>query len=151
MKGEVVMKRMYEKPMAYEEVFKANEYIAACITGVIQCAYPGNGTSNGKMQYDDYNGQQSGWYTDRQGKSHGLCGYDATITFNGLTGSGYEYNNGKIQRNRPIYNIENYTQAVGTYYNVTWNSDDGDNHSGTYSHKGRLVITNIDDKHPNHS
>ena len=36
MKGEVVMKRMYEKPMAYEEVFKANEYIAACITGVIQ-------------------------------------------------------------------------------------------------------------------
>lgn len=28
MKGEVVMKRMYEKPMAYEEVFKANEYIA---------------------------------------------------------------------------------------------------------------------------
>ena len=36
MKGEVVMKRMYEKPMAYEEVFKANEYIAACITGVFQ-------------------------------------------------------------------------------------------------------------------
>ena len=39
MKGEVVMKRMYEKPMAYEEVFKANEYIAACITGVIQDIY----------------------------------------------------------------------------------------------------------------
>ena len=39
MKGEVVMKRMYEKPMAYEEVFKANEYIAACITGVIQYIY----------------------------------------------------------------------------------------------------------------
>ena len=34
MKGEVVMKRMY-----YEEVFKANEYIAACITGVIQDIY----------------------------------------------------------------------------------------------------------------
>ena len=39
MKGEGVMKRMYEKPMAYEEVFKANEYIAACITGVIQDIY----------------------------------------------------------------------------------------------------------------
>lgn len=39
MKGEVVMKRMYEKPMAYEEVFKANEYIAACTTGVIQDMY----------------------------------------------------------------------------------------------------------------
>lgn len=33
------MKRMYEKPMAYEEVFKANEYIAACTTGVIQDMY----------------------------------------------------------------------------------------------------------------
>lgn len=151
MKGEVVMKRMYEKPMAYEEVFKANEYIAACITGKIQCAYPGDGSSNGKMKYDDYNGQPSGWYTDSQGKQHGICGYDATITFNGSTGRGYECIDGKIQRSRPIYNITNYEQKVGTYLNVNWNSDDKEHNSGTYSHKGRLVITNIDDNHPNHS
>lgn len=151
MKGEVVMKRMYEKPMAYEEVFKANEYIAACITGKIQCAYPGNGRTNGQMEYDDYNGQSTGWFTDGEGKQHGLCGNDATITFNGSTGKGYESNNGQIQRNRPIYNISGYTPEVGTYYGVTWNSDDGDNLSGTYSHRGRLVITNIDNNHPNHS
>lgn len=150
--GELIMKRMYESPMALEERFTANEYVAACITGVIQCAYPGNGRTNGiTNSFDDYNNQQSGWYKDSQGMLHGMCGNDATISFNGDTGSGYEYNNGKIQRNRPIYNIKNYTAEVGTYYNVTWNSDDGDNKSGTYSHIGRLKITNIDSRHPNHS
>lgn len=152
MKGEVVMKRMYEKPMAYEEVFKANEYIAACITGVIQCAYPGNGRTNGKTdKFDDYNNKESGYYRDSNGMLHGLCGNNAKITFDGSTGSGYEYNNGKIQRNRPIYNIKGYEQKVGTYFDVTWNSDDGDNYSGTYSHIGRLEIKNIDNNHPNHS
>lgn len=29
-KGEVVMKKKYERPMAYEEAFVANEYITAC-------------------------------------------------------------------------------------------------------------------------
>lgn len=29
-KGEVVMKKKYERPMAYEESFVANEYITAC-------------------------------------------------------------------------------------------------------------------------
>ena len=29
------MKRMYEMPMAYEEAFVANEYVSACITGII--------------------------------------------------------------------------------------------------------------------
>lgn len=50
-----------------------------------------------------------------------------------------------------IYNIKNYTPSGGIYYNVTWNNYDGDKHSGTYSHIGRLNITNIDDHHPNHS
>lgn len=147
------MKRMYEKPMAYEEVFKANEYIAACITGVIQCAYPGDGRgSNGLTDhFDDYNGQESGWYTDGEGKLHGMCGYNATITFNGSTGSGYEYNNGEIQKKRPIHDIKNYKQEVGIYTDVTWKSDDLVNNSGTYNHIGRLKITNIDNNHPNHS
>lgn len=29
-KGEVVMKKMCEKPMAFEEAFVADEYVAAC-------------------------------------------------------------------------------------------------------------------------
>ena len=77
--------------------------------------------------------------------------YAMPNSFSEDTGSGYEYIGNKIQRNRPIYNIKNYTPSGGIYYNVTWNSYDGDKHSGTYSHIGRLNITNIDDHHPNHS
>lgn len=145
-------KMKWTRPEVTGEMFEANEYVAACITGTIQCMYPGDGTTNGEEIYGDYNGEQSGWYTDPSGKQHGLCGYDAIISFNGDTGSGYEFNkNGQIQRNRPIYNIAGYIPTVGTHNGVTWNSDDGDNHSGTYSHKGRLIITNIDNAHPNHS
>lgn len=127
--------------------------MATCITGVIQCAYPGDGkTTNGDPNcFDDYNGNESGYYKDSMGKVHGLCGYDATISFNGDTGSGFEYIGNKIQKNRPIYNIKGYTAAENTYYGVTWKSDDGANHSGTYYHTGRLKITNIDNNHPNHS
>lgn len=53
MKGEVVMKRMYEKPMAYEEVFKANGYIAACITCVIQDMYIEIADYEKKMPFTD--------------------------------------------------------------------------------------------------
>ena len=147
------MKKRYVTPTMVGERFSADEYVAACITGVIQCAYPGDGVTNGQTnKFDDYNGKESGYYREPNGMLHGLCGHDASISFNGDTGRGYECNKqGKILKNRPIYNIQNYTPAEGTYYGVTWNSDDGDNHSGTYSHIGRLTITNIDSNHPNHS
>ncbi|WP_461878547.1 hypothetical protein [Fusicatenibacter sp.] len=145
-------KMKWTRPEVAGELFEANEYVAACITGVIQCAYPGNGKTNGKTdRFDDYNGKESGYYRDSQGMLHGLCGNDAKISFNGDTGTGYEYIGNQIQRNRPIYNIKGYEAKAGTYYGVQWNSDDGDNHSGTYSHIGRLVITDIDSSHPNHS
>ena len=44
--------------------------------------------------------------------------------------------------------ITGYTLETGTYTNVSWESTDG---AGTYHHKGRLVITNIDNNRPNHS
>ena len=138
-------KMKWTRPETTGEMFEANEYVAACITGLIQCAYPGDGQTNGQIdKFDDYNGKKSGYWTNNKGMLHGLCGYDAKISFSEDTGSGFEYIGDKIQRNRPIYSIKNYSPAVGTYYNVTWNSDDGDNHSGTYSHTGRLKITNIE-------
>lgn len=146
------MKKRYVTPTMVGERFSADEYVAACITGKIQCAYPGDGQTNGRTDvFGDYNGEESGYYRDSKRMLHGLCGYDATISFNGDTGSGYEYIDNKIQRNRPIFNIKNYTPTVGEHYNVTWNSKDGANGSGTYSHIGRLIITNIDKNHPNHS
>lgn len=144
------MKKLWEKPRAAIQEFAANEYVTACITGTIQCVYPGNGRTNGDNNtYDDYNGKQSGWYTDSEGKLHGLCGYDAVISFNGNTASGYERNNGVIDTSRPIYNISGYEESVGTYY-VTWTSKDtGANME--YAHKGRLVVSNVDADRPNHS
>ncbi|MFQ6793983.1 MAG: hypothetical protein ACLRT4_14575 [Thomasclavelia sp.] len=140
----------WKEPEIMVENFEPNEYVAACITGTIQCAYPGNGRTNGQTNvFDDYNGRQSGWYEDRYGLLHGICGNNATISFNGDTGSGYEYVNGRPASNRPIYNIKGYNSEEGTYYNVEWNSK-VDN-SDEYNHVGRLIITNIDDAHPNHS
>ena len=141
--------KKYIKPIMEGQMFVANEYVAACITGTIQCAYPGNGRTNGKLIYDDYNGQSSGWYTDREGHLHGLCGYDAIISFNGNTASGYESNNGVTDKDRPIFNISGYEEVTGEY-NVTWSSTNKDDNI-TYNHRGRLIVTNVDDTHPNHS
>ena len=144
------MRKMWEEPSVMVQKFVPNEYIAACITGTIQCAYPGNGKTNGRTDvFDDYNGQPNGWYTDDYGMQHGICGNNATISFNGDTGSGYEYVNGRPDRNRPIYSISGYQLKEDTYYNVTWTSNDSG--SPEYHHIGRLIITNIDSNRPNHS
>lgn len=134
------MKRVYETPHMYTETFTPNEYVTACVTGTIQCIYPGTSSKT----FDD----GTDTYKDREGKWHGLCGNDATISFNSDIGTGYEVDHGVIQKNRPIYNIKGYTLAEGTYTNVSWNSTDG---ALTYTHKGRLIITNIDNNRPNHS
>lgn len=145
------MKKSWEMPKTVVQRFMPNEYVAACVTGTIQCAYPGNGRTNGQTNvFDDYNRRPSGYYTDRNGMQHGICGNNATISFNGDTGSGYEYVNGKPDRDRPIYDIEGYELKVDTYYNVEWTSRDGWR-GPEYHHIGRLIITNIDNDHPNRS
>ena len=113
--------RKLVKPSVYEENLAENQNVAvsACIVGKIQCQYPGDGSTNGQKVFDDYNGKQSGWYRDSEGKQHGICGNDADISFAGATGSGYEQNNGITDTSRPIYSISGYTPAVGTYYYVT--------------------------------
>lgn len=149
--------RKWVRPSVYEENLAANQNIAvsACIVGKIQCQYPGNGDpswggTNGKAVFDDYNGEQSGWYTDSEGKKHGICGNDADISFAGATGSGYEKNNGVTDTSRPIYSILGYTPVAGTYTNVTWKSKDLSK-GIEYTHIGRLKITQIDTNRPNHS
>ena len=124
--------------------------MSACIVGKIQCQYSGNGSTNGQDVFDDYNGEQSEWYTDSEGEKHGIFGNDADISFAGATGSCYEQNNGITDTSRPIYSISGYTPAVGTYYYVTWKSKDLSK-GIEYIHKGRLKITQIDTNRPNHS
>lgn len=117
------MKKEYVTPTMVGERFSADEYVAACITGTIQCVYPGTEWAKGD---------------------------NATISFNGTTASGYEFVNGKAVTGRPISHITGYEEAVGTY-DVTWTSVDNVNHTGTYQHKGRLIVSSIDTNRPNHS
>ena len=52
-------KMKWTRPETTGEMFEANEYVAACITGLIQCAYPGDGQTNGQIdKFDDYNGKK---------------------------------------------------------------------------------------------
>lgn len=134
------MKKVWETPKTVVQRFEPNEYVAACVTGTIQCIYPGRSPE----QYDD--GIDT--YTDQFNMKHGICGEDAVIHFDDSTGTGYETDHGVTDYNRPIYNIKGYTLEVGTHYNVTWTSNSG---GPEYHHVGRLTITNIDDSRPNHS
>ena len=144
------MKRKWERPQTMVQKFEANEYVAACVTGTIQCAYPGNGQTNGQMEYNDYCGTSEGWWTEPgTGLQHGVCGYDATINFDSETATGYEVENGKPNTSRVIWGIEGYDLEEGTY-TVTWLSRHNPD-PNIYHHKGRLIITNIDNDHPNRS
>ena len=68
-------KMKWTRPEPTGEMFEANEYVAACITGLIQCAYPGDGQTNGQIdKFDDYNGKKSGYWTDNKGMLYGICG-----------------------------------------------------------------------------
>ena len=153
------MKRAYETPMAWAEEFAPNEYVSACVEGMIQCAIPGDsaykvndGTSARTFDRFVYNGLKNNWPgpgIDFDRKDHGICGEAASITFSDSdgSGSGFEMNNGVLDTSRPIYNISGYNLSAGKHY-VTWKSNNG---SQEYSHYGILDISYIDDKHPNHS
>lgn len=134
------MRKRWEEPTILVQKFEANEYVAACVVGKIQCALPGESPT----KQDD----GTDVYIDKNGLWHGLCGNDAAISFDSDTKYGYEVDKGVIQTNRPIYDVSGYELKEGTYSNVTWKSNDG---TYEYSHTGRLVITSIDDKRPNHS
>lgn len=144
--------RKWVKPSVYEENLASDQNVAvsACIVGIIQCQYPGNGSTNGLEKFDDYNNDSSGWYKDNEGNLHGICGNNGIISFASATGSGYEQSNGATDTSRLIYSISGYKAEVGTYYDVTWKSKNLS--SGIeYTHRGRLKINQVDTNRPNHS
>ena len=115
-------KMKWTRPETTGEMFEANEYVAACITRFNSMAYPGDGQTNGQIdKFDDYNGKKKvaiGQTTKCM--LHGLLWLRCeNFFFSEDTGSGFEYIGDKIQRNRPILQYQNYSPAVGTYYNVT--------------------------------
>ena len=153
------MKKNWERPRTVVQRFEPNEYVAACVTGTIQCAIPGdsayrvndgtNARNNSSWISEPWNWKWSGAHLDADGYDHGICGEATSITFSDVdgSGSGYEMNHGVLDHTRPIYNISGYNLAEGTY-NVTWQSH---NTTTEYNHYGTLTITNIDNNRPNHS
>ena len=153
------MKLEWKNPEIMVEKFQANEYVAACVTGTIQCAIPGNspyaindGTGSRNNNSNLYQWNRWDWpgaHLPPDGLDHGICGESTSITFSDSdgSGSGFEMNHGVLDRTRPIYNIDGYSLSTGSY-NVTWQSNNG---SRQYNHYGILTITNIDNSRPNHS
>lgn len=67
------MKKEYVTPTMVGERFSADEYVAACVTGTIQCAYPGaspNAQDDGTATFKDNEGKWRG--------SYGLNGHATT-------------------------------------------------------------------------
>ncbi len=137
------MKKTWVQPSINVQEFEANEYVAACVVGTIACAIPGPSAT----KVDG----SSPTRRDGNGMLHGLCGNTAEISFNAETASGFERLNGRAMTNRPIFSVSGYALTPGTYENVSWQSTDGDNNTGTYTHTGTLVIDYIDNNRPNHS
>lgn len=156
------MKKTWVRPKGSIENFVPNEYINSCMEIKLECAIPGKSANH---VYDGIDTR-----TDSEGLDHGICGNWSTTFISSSSSSGYETVNGKVDYNRPIFNvtlggtIDNLTSRTyfdgsrngytsldsagkGTYY-ATWQSSDGSN---TYTHYGVATVTVIDSSRPNHS
>ena len=146
------MKKQWTSPRILVQEIEANEYVAACVQGIIACAIPGYDNmlcdGNSPVRNFNYDVTWNNNLVKGDGLDHGLCGEETPISFNSDTASGFETNHGTIDYERVITNVSGYTLTPGVY-NVTWNSSYRD--SPIYTHYGKLNITNIDDEHPNRS
>ena len=147
-------KKTYSRPVLEIEQFVANEYIAACITGVdMQCAIPG----------DSANYVNDG---TKARSNHGICANKVTVNIDLGTGMeisdnpaapAHAFNNfqlGEAARNGESTYISGYDNIGTANYDTGWHKarwiskDDGGN---TYYHYGLVNITYIDPRHPFHS
>lgn len=155
------MKRRYESPVALEEKFIANEYVAACYdyTAKLHCAIPGqsvnycdDGTGNGI----DYKGLWHGSPCDVSSsfKVIGTTGYGATETGNKQGNGITEIKIGASVSNiKGVYvnsNIGQNTKMENGYYKATWVSYEN---TTKYEHYGIAEVSGAQTKpgHPNHS
>ena len=155
------MKKMYESPMALEEKFMANEYVAACYDykAILYCSAPG------KDKNHCGDGTTTNWGFD--GYQHGAACAESTLfnvegskayetadkTGNPITdisiGASVDVSNG-INRVNINQNIGSNTSMKDGYYKASWKSSaDGLN----YKHYGLAKITGAmqDPSRPNHS
>lgn len=145
------MKKMYEKPMAFEETFVADEYVAACY--FLACK---RGSDKWDGNADKWGGVDEYGY----GVSHSPLGTPHTC--GDKTANRVITDNGGVFKNVQEHNGQQGWLS-GTYYGYDDNDDNGKLSPGdtvywcTYSgNKGRRwnhygTLEQADANHPNHS
>lgn len=149
-KGEVVMKKMYEKPMAFEEVFMADEYVAACY--YLACERGSNelNVDLSKWRNIPEKGQVS---HSPLGTSH-TCGdktANRVITDNGGVFKNVQEHNGEqgwISGTYYGYDDNDNNKKLSPGDTVYWCTVSG-NKDRRWNHYGTLE--QADANHPNHS
>lgn len=159
------MKRMYEKPMAYEEAFVANEYVAACYA--LACKVGSEGhipkyIGSGRHQYKN---PSYLWKIDEKGSgiTHAVLGTSGTcadkhanrvITDDGgIFQQVQEHNSavggqGWINGGYDGYIDVNGNGKMDTNDIVYWHTTNSDS-TRIWDHYG--VLEAADSSHPNHS
>lgn len=148
------MKRMYEKPMAYEEIFVAYNYCTSACYKLACTVGPGkpNG-SNGKYWKQD----EKGGVTHSPAGTKGTCADESAnrvITGNGglYTGTQVgEYNKDQGWINGGIDTIidVNGNGIADTGDIIYWHTNSSSGDWGRWNHVG--TIGEADTSHPNHS
>ena len=134
------MKRVYEKPMAYEEAFVANEYVAVC-WGVACSIDPANGVDqwrNGVFHQDSHCGRDTNQHISTDSK-----GTAVSMIEDGTDGLGKLpctlYTDSSYQKTRDYSNVK-----TGDY--IYWTTQSGNR---TWHHQGTVKETYKN--RPNHS
>ena len=151
-KGEIVMKKMYEKPMAFEETFVADEYVAACYFLACERGNKPKGWIGDLTKWNGFS-EYGGTSHSPLGTAH-TCGdktANRVITDNGGVFENVQEHNGEqgwIDGEFCGYDNKDKNPKLSPGDTVYWctyskNKDRRWNHYGT--------LEQADANHPNHS
>jgi len=145
------MKRVYTAPVFDTDFFEADSSVAACYSGTLFCAIPGDN----KNYIND--GTKENW---QNLQAHGAACAESSVIFNTESATGNESNGSPIKNvsiGTPAQSEGEYcsnsigdasTAAPGLYH-ATWTSTSW--LGIDYRHYGMIRITAVDSTHPNRS
>lgn len=145
------MKKMYEKPMAFEEAFVADEYVAACY--FLACERGSNGWTGNADKWGGVREYGYGVSHSPLGTSH-TCGdktANRVITDNGVVFEKVQEHNGEqgwIGGTFCSYDDNDDSKTLSAGDTVYWSTFSGNN-DRRWNHYGTLE--QADANHPNHS
>ena len=146
------MKKMYEKPMAFEEAFMADEYVAACYFLACERGSKPDGWTENLAKWKGY-GEYGGTSHSPLGTAH-TCGdktANRVITDNGGVFEKVQEHNGQqgwISGTYYGYDDNDHNNKLSPGDTVYWCTYSG-NKDRRWNHYGTLE--QADANHPNHS